>query len=530
MGAPAGRAPRAALLTVVAVVVLTDVALLTPVPAGWDATLVTNSVAVVTPAVAAGCGWWRAARSTGRRRQAWTALAAAVTCWAVGDTVWAVLEATGRQPFPSVADGAYLLFGPLVCLGLVRWPVGHDHGSRLLSVLDGIATSGALLIISWRTALGAAVQDAGPQELLASAVSVAYPLFDVAVAVLAIITLARAPARSGRVPLAVLATGLVTLSLADSWFVHLAATGTYRPGDLIDLVWNAGVGCLGLAALLDGRDPVDAPPVPPDAIPSRTGLLPYVPVVSVLVLVVVGQLDGRGLTVAEELAEHALVVLLLVRQYLSLRQNAALTARISADGRLLRHQAFHDALTGLPNRSLLRDRLEHARCLHERDRRPLGLLFIDLNDFKTVNDTLGHAAGDALLQGVANRLDALLRAGDTVARLGGDEFAVLLESGDDPHRCAERITEALRDPFPVADVQVHARASVGVVELGASDPAVSADELLARADAAMYTAKRAGPPSRGRTGSPAAEPFEDAGRPRNQLPGRADRGGRRGPR
>jgi diguanylate cyclase (GGDEF)-like protein len=110
----------------------------------------------------------------------------------------------------------------------------------------------------------------------------------------------------------------------------------------------------------------------------------------------------------------------------------------------LRHQAFHDALTGLANRTLFLDRVEHALARRERSADPMNLLLLDLDDFRTINDSLGHAAGDTLLQEVAGRLKQALRPGDTVSRLGGDDFAILLEAnpGDDngqPVAVAERV-------------------------------------------------------------------------------------------
>ncbi len=158
----------------------------------------------------------------------------------------------------------------------------------------------------------------------------------------------------------------------------------------------------------------------------------------------------------------------------------------------LSHQAFHDALTGLANRSLFVDRVRHALAVERHAERGLAVLFLDLDGFKAVNDTLGHAAGDRLLKQVADRLEACVRPGDTVARLGGDEFGVLLEelgSGDDGSDVARRIAVALRAPVELDGRDVTVRSSCGIA-LRRSDE--SADELMRNADLAMYRAKAVG--------------------------------------
>ena len=155
----------------------------------------------------------------------------------------------------------------------------------------------------------------------------------------------------------------------------------------------------------------------------------------------------------------------------------------------LRYQAFHDALTGLPNRALFSERVDGA--LAAPDGATL-VLFIDLDDFKTVNDTLGHDAGDELLVAVTERVRACVRPGDVAARLGGDEFAVLLEgaTGDEAERVASRLVDAMRSPFVLHGHETSVHASVGIAS-GASG-AQTADELLTHADVAMYSAKAGG--------------------------------------
>ncbi len=160
----------------------------------------------------------------------------------------------------------------------------------------------------------------------------------------------------------------------------------------------------------------------------------------------------------------------------------------------LSHQAFHDSVTGLANRALFHDRVTHAVERQERDHKPVAVLFMDLDDFKTVNDSLGHVAGDQLLAEVGERLKSTLRAADTAARLGGDEFAILLEDGGEGIQAAdvaERVMEVLEDPFLLEGKEVFVRASLGiaVVEDGQTG---DAEELLRNADVAMYMAKERG--------------------------------------
>ncbi|HZU52552.1 MAG TPA: EAL domain-containing protein [Holophagaceae bacterium] len=172
---------------------------------------------------------------------------------------------------------------------------------------------------------------------------------------------------------------------------------------------------------------------------------------------------------------------------------AALACEHRAMASRLTHQAHHDALTGLPNRVLLEDRLTQALAQARRNDQRVALLFIDLDGFKGVNDSLGHPAGDALLRLVADRLAGSVRASDTLARMGGDEFAVVLqEVRDTPSaaRVAEKLLESLRLPFRVEGRDLHISASIGVAFF--PEDGVDAETLLRHADVAMYRAKALG--------------------------------------
>lgn len=165
--------------------------------------------------------------------------------------------------------------------------------------------------------------------------------------------------------------------------------------------------------------------------------------------------------------------------------------KIAADA--LTYQTLHDALTGLPNRTLFQDRLEQALGKMARSETMLGVLFIDVDRFKVINDSLGHAVGDTILQAMAHRLETSLRPGDTLARLGGDEFAVLCEDlqGDaDAIVVADRINESMTAPLGSGDGELVVTVSIGIAL--ASSSRVSAVSLLRDADAAMYRAKENG--------------------------------------
>lgn len=165
----------------------------------------------------------------------------------------------------------------------------------------------------------------------------------------------------------------------------------------------------------------------------------------------------------------------------------------------VRHQASHDMLTGLPNRMLFRDRLQGAIQRAQRHQLGFALACIDIDGFKLVNDSHGHAAGDALLQGIASRLSAHLRGNDTVARLGGDEFALILEDSEQAHaalQLCEELCAALGKPYTLQvnghPITVQVGASIGIAPYQASAHADADEQLLHAADHAMYQAKRGG--------------------------------------
>lgn len=200
--------------------------------------------------------------------------------------------------------------------------------------------------------------------------------------------------------------------------------------------------------------------------------------------------EAAARTVADAAATAAAAVADVVEAKAAL---VAAAAAAAAEARRietrLRHDALHDQLTGLPNRRLLLDRLIQALARSARSGGSVAVIFVDLDGFKAVNDTLGHAAGDALLVGVAGRLLSCLRETDTCARVGGDEFAIVCEGIDlpvDGPKLVERLTEALHAGVPLGDGNHRVAASFGTA---VSSPGSLPLDLLAAADEAMYEMK-----------------------------------------
>jgi len=227
---------------------------------------------------------------------------------------------------------------------------------------------------------------------------------------------------------------------------------------------------------------------------------------TILVVLVVAVADAGTLSAAPQLVASAIVGVswtLLVasrrevdRVRLELRRQSfkAQLSRRGLESRLaeVSRQALHDPLTDLPNRALFADRLDHALARAEREHLPLGLLYIDLDDFKSINDRFGHAAGDEVLLHVARRLSEQLRHGDTAGRLGGDEFVILLEAATETEarQIARRIAEALQAPMRIDGKGHSVSASIGVASASAGASVSGAAALVKRADTAMYAAKR----------------------------------------
>ncbi len=496
---PRPRGTTAAAAAVAALLALGALGVLGTVLDGGARQLVAN-LGVLLIATAGGLGCFGAARRTGGRvSHGWAALAAACWSWAAGQAAWTVYEnVLGiATPYPSVADIGYLGFPAAALIGLAFLAPPGSGLATPRRVLDALLVGCAVALVAWVTVLDP-VMDTSGDSLLHVAASVVYPVTDAVLLTVTVLTLAQT--RDAPLRWSLLGAAVLAMAVSDAAFAYQIAVGSYTTGSVVEWGWRIAFCLLGVAGtLVHGGAPKHVQSTPAARESARAGLLPYVPLAAAAVLVAIKAGGGAGLDAVEVVGVAALVLLVLVRQYVTVRENQVLAHAVQQREVQLHHLAFHDPLTGLANRALFLDRLEHALDRAERTRQPVSVAFVDLDGFKAVNDTLGHAAGDALLVGVAGRLRGALRSADTLARLGGDEFAVLVEQGDDATTAARRLLGTLREPFHVHGRTVAVTASIGVatVEAGqdtgpGTDAATRAATLLHRADVAMYAVKASG--------------------------------------
>jgi diguanylate cyclase (GGDEF)-like protein len=434
-------------------------------------------------------GAWRAARrcpGSPRLRSAWRLLSLASLSYLGGDVSQTVYELAGRKPYPSVGDVMYLLFYPLMLCGLLRFPTARRiAGERVRAALDlaVMAIGGSAVVVY--VVLGPTAVASG-SSTLQTTFSIAYPVGDMVLLVgLARLLLAR-PLPSSRLALQLLAAGLAFFVAADLVYGYITLHSSYQGGDPVDTLWMIAIALLAVAAAAQ-RTVAQAEDVPEVAQRQRLSRLPFVAVGAGLLLMLYAQREDSISDQALTLTVVLLTVLACVRQFLAQRD------LLTTEGRLS-HQSLHDSLTGLPNRVLVSDRAENFLARARRHQTPAAALYVDLDGFKDINDTFGHAAGDELLKMVAARLSSVARDGDTVGRVGGDEFVLLLEDASmdaGPELVAERVLDVLRHPVELAGAGGRPQsitASVGIA-IGKQQ---SAEDLLRDADFALHEAKRAG--------------------------------------
>jgi diguanylate cyclase (GGDEF)-like protein len=428
-------------------------------------------------------------RNAPDRRLPWILMAIGQASFVAGDIMWNWYEVIGEDPFPSFADVLYLAGYPFIAAGLfllIRRRIGGgDRGG----LLDAAILTTAAAILSW-TFLIQPQMVGTDLDPLSVAISLAYPVMDLLLIGVAMGLLTTPGARTTSFRL--LAGSLVMLVVADQIYAIQTLDGSYVSGGPLDSLYLVAYLMFGASVLHPSmRHLTDPHPVAVTWLGPVRMVCLAIAMVTGPVLVTLDPDSGDGLAVVA--AGTALLSLLVLARLAGLvgllerdvDQRRALEVQLS-------YQAFHDPLTGLVNRRRFVEQAEAALAARSRPG-SVAALFIDLDDFKTVNDSLGHGAGDELLVVVAERLRASLRTTDVAARLGGDEFGVLLLDVPDvayASAISERLLTTLQVPLTLSGQRVDVGASIGVaIDTGTMQ---TVDDLLGDADVAMYQAKAQG--------------------------------------
>ncbi|MEU4558060.1 bifunctional diguanylate cyclase/phosphodiesterase [Actinoplanes sp. NPDC023936] len=452
-----------------------------------------------------------------------------------GLLIWAATRLAGivTDPPPLVVDIGFLVLPACMLAGLLavaytrpRPVPTSPRRDQFALVIDSVLITGSVLALLW------SVAPALVEPRLA-----AYPVADLVLLTMVVLLLtARPDSPAGRRPLVLIGAAIVAFGAADT--LRLFGAGPEwlaAAGHLLGPVFIA------LAALSPARPAPDRPAAALLAHDWFHLLLPYGPVLVAGVVLMARTISGEPLTPFQAYLGWLGLALVVTRQMLTIMDNTVLLDRIADTQQRLQHLAFHDPLTGLANRALFSERLSLALEANQSRGAPVAVLFADLDDFKLINDTFGHAMGDRVLTAVGERMRSCVRAQDLVARLGGDEFAVVLDHGFLPpapvrrrsrfrprryvlsaagvrvhdglerrvaarrataelpypvwvaeaEAIGQRMLAALREPYLIDGRSVGVGVSVGLVAAEPGDR-LSADILLRRADAAMYAVKRRG--------------------------------------
>jgi diguanylate cyclase (GGDEF)-like protein len=429
-----------------------------------------------------------------QRAWVWYLLAVAMGLWVIGDGIYNALTIFHPNfSYPSPADPFFLLAYPVFGAGLILVQKKRTRGTRSGVMVEAAIITFAASLVSWIFLMRPYLADP-KATLMAKIVSISYPVADLFLlgVIIPMIGGVRRRSMSSRF----LMTWVTLLLATDVIYSIMIIHGSYVFGSWIDSGWMIGYVLLGAAALhpsMTGAGKESEAAAKQRSIGrARLALLAVATLSAPAVIVFEAVERDWSDVMVTALGSLILGFLILVRLTSLVREADARRRELDDALEQISFQALHDPLTKLANRTLFNDRIEHASARVQRKESTFAVLLLDLDDFKAVNDGMGHAVGDVLLREVAGRLQAATRESDTVARLGGDEFAVLiedLEGGERAHRVAERILLELEAPILVGGRKVLQKASVGIAVL---DPTKEASDTLRHADVAMYSAKRVG--------------------------------------
>lgn len=427
------------------------------------------------------------------RAVAWLAMAGGQLLWVAADALYSWYDVVAQvAPYPSPADGLYLAAYPVIAAGFMLLIRSRRQGTDLAGLIDSSIVTVGLALVSW-VVLAGPVALAADTPVLDRLVGAAYPACDILLLAMLVRLVVSAGARTASFRLLIAACG--AMLVADTTYAVLLVTSGYE-GGTVDLLWLASYVLWGAAALHPSMRKLTEPgdqhsaPFTRLRLGALTGAVLLAPVTLVVQLVVGAALNAWAVA----LASIVLFGLVVIRMYAAIRQVTASRAQRDQLQDALEHQAAHDSLTTLANRSRVLELIEAGLYRGQRSGALVGLLFVDLDHFKAVNDTHGHRAGDDVLRETAARMRSLVRTGDTVGRLGGDEFVVLVESLTSDEKglveLAERLIAGISVPVQTDGHDVVVGASIGVAIN--RDGATDAAALLHEADAAAYRAKAAG--------------------------------------
>ncbi|WP_022929617.1 putative bifunctional diguanylate cyclase/phosphodiesterase [Patulibacter americanus] len=434
---------------------------------------------------------WRTG-ATAAERGAWLAmsLAASIVCAVL---IAFVVDPTlgGRLHGPQVTTIAQMLVAPLAVSGLLVFAPPFEHRAQAYRVvMDGAAIASSTVVLGWYVAVRP-LRDAVGTTDVTTAAALSYITLDAVAFALGLLAVSRTPYALRRI-VAVATVGLALLLFADVTRIVHDLPVQNASSTMSELGWIAALTCFAAASWI----PRSAPRADGDDEPEGWPwwlTMPYtflIPVAAVLLISAQrGDTDGPMVVGAA-----AIIIVLGFRHVFAVRENEALTGRLRRSVHQLEYRADHDELTGLLNRRGLIDRLDHLRTEPGAPARPLALLFIDIDRFKGINDTLGHAVGDAVLHAIGGRLHGLLQHEDGLAaRFAGDEFVLLFPGMDSEHdalRIAQDALDVVERPIELADggeVVVTASAGVAITsELG------DGETIVREADLAMFEAKSGG--------------------------------------
>ena len=477
----------------------------------------------------------QSSRISKRLSLVWGILALSLFSFALGDILWAYTELYLKStPFPSIADGPYLLFYPLFFVGISILP------SKRLGSIEWIKRTLDLSIVMLAATLGIWVFIIGPiigseittinLEILLTA---AYPVGDLILFFALLVIIYHRSKIFNIGSIIILVFGLIVMIVTDIIFSYQTSLGTYLSGGVLDLGWILSNTLIAFAGIYQGvtsqiyKEDNSFSNNNSEIISKRISqvltYMPYIwvaaafyllkqyhhvdePIDSDALFIGVGLIIGLVIirqliafnennhllsNLREVLEQESLHVSELNKTNLNLQQEIIKRKRVEDQ---LSHDALHDGLTGLANRVLFMDRLEHAVEINKRESDfHYSILFLDIDNFKAINDGLGHSSGDQALIEVAKRLRSCIRSIDTVARLGGDEFIILLEhtlGKNTAIEVANRLLAEIHQSFNHKDKEIVLTCSIGIV-LDISEY-TNSEDILRDVDIALYRAKEKG--------------------------------------